>query len=133
MIKFFIDGKPQGKDRPRFGNGKVYTTSKTRSYEEKIQLAYKSMAKDFSFNTEPLRAEITAFFYPPTSVSKKNKELMIRGEVKYTKKPDIDNIAKVVLDSLNGIAYKDDSQVVSIAIKKEYSDFEGIEVIFDYA
>ena len=38
------------------------------------------------------------------------------------KKPDIDNCIKVILDSLNGIAYKDDSQVVSLKIEKYYAD-----------
>ncbi|WP_332834903.1 RusA family crossover junction endodeoxyribonuclease [Clostridium perfringens] len=47
---------------------------------------------------------------------------------KPTKKPDVDNIAKIILDSLNGVAYKDDSQIVDIRIIKKYTeDDERIE------
>ena len=40
--------------------------------------------------------------------------------VDYTKKPDADNIAKIILDSLNGLAYKDDSQVSALMVLKDY-------------
>ena len=49
MITFTIEGKPRGKDRPRFGNGRVYTTSQTLAYEELIRLRYKESAKGFTF------------------------------------------------------------------------------------
>lgn len=35
-----------------------------------------------------------------------------------TVKPDVDNIAKTVLDALNGVAYADDSQVVRLVVNK---------------
>ncbi|XZN30187.1 RusA family crossover junction endodeoxyribonuclease [Clostridium perfringens] len=41
---------------------------------------------------------------------------------KPTKKPDVDNIAKIILDSLNGVAYKDDSQIVDLRIIKSYTE-----------
>jgi len=47
---------------------------------------------------------------------------MDNGAIRPTNKPDLDNIAKIILDSLNGIAYKDDSQVVSLTVIKHYSD-----------
>ena len=47
---------------------------------------------------------------------------MLAGEIKYTKKVDCDNLAKIVLDSLNGIAYKDDAQIFELSVKKLYAD-----------
>ena len=46
------------------------------------------------------------------------------GLEKPRKKPDADNIAKIILDSLNGVAYKDDSQIVDIRIIKKYTEDE---------
>lgn len=63
------------------------------------------------------------FFMPiPVSWSKSKKESAIRGDVLPTTKPDIDNLAKCVLDALNGIAYRDDNQVVRLESSKFYGD-----------
>jgi Holliday junction resolvase RusA-like endonuclease len=45
-----------------------------------------------------------------------------------TKKPDADNIGKLVLDALNGVAYKDDSQVFSIEVEKIWAEFDSVQV-----
>ena len=44
------------------------------------------------------------------------------GTIKPTKKVDVDNLAKAVMDALNGVAWGDDSQVVKITIFKEYTE-----------
>jgi Holliday junction resolvase RusA-like endonuclease len=46
----------------------------------------------------------------------------------YDKKPDVDNIAKSILDALNGAAYDDDKQVVALMIHKEYSDTPRVDI-----
>lgn len=53
---------------------------------------------------------------------------MLAGYEKPCKKPDIDNIAKVILDSLNDIAYHDDTQVVSLCVVKKYAETPRVEV-----
>ena len=61
--------------------------------------------------------------YPiPSSWSKKNKTKALKGEIKPNTKPDADNIAKIILDALNGAAYTDDKQVTSLEIEKMYSE-----------
>ena len=45
---------------------------------------------------------------------------MFKGEMLPTKKPDVDNIIKIILDSLNGLAYKDDVQIVACTCQKLY-------------
>ena len=56
---------------------------------------------------------------PPKSLSKKKKEELL-FKIDYTKKPDADNVAKAILDSLNGLVYKDDSQVSALLVLKNY-------------
>ena len=53
------------------------------------------------------------------STVKKGRALaqMIRPIVK----PDLDNIAKAILDGMNGVAWEDDKQVVSLRMEKTYS------------
>ena len=55
---------------------------------------------------------VRAYKKEPKSVSKKKREAMLKGEIRPTKKPDWDNVGKIVADSLNNIAYDDDSQIV---------------------
>jgi Holliday junction resolvase RusA-like endonuclease len=45
------------------------------------------------------------------------------------KKPDIDNIAKTYLDAMNGVIFKDDTQVIDLHVKKLYSAFAGVDVM----
>ena len=56
------------------------------------------------------------------------KEEMLAGTISPTKKPDIDNIAKVVLDALNKLAFQDDNQITKLVIEKEYAEEEKIQV-----
>ena len=120
--RFVINEKPIGKARPRFDSrtGRVYTPTATRSFEEKVKWSFTSkynIATEPS--TKPFKAKIIAIFKPAESLSKKKHEELIY-KLNYAKKPDVDNIAKIILDSLNGFVYKDDSQVTELLIKKDY-------------
>lgn len=53
---------------------------------------------------------------------------MLDGKELPLKKPDIDNIVKVVADALNGVAYHDDTQIIMVVAKKVYSSLEGLDV-----
>lgn len=124
-ITFTIPGQPKGKQRPKVtmrGNfAHAYTPKETTNYENYVKVMFQ-ICKDKVFLDGPIRAEIVAYFPIPKSTSKKNRTLMLSGGIKYTKKIDCDNLAKIVLDSLNGIAYKDDAQVYELSVKKLYSD-----------
>lgn len=130
-ITFTIPGQPKGKQRPRItvqGNyAHAYTPKETTSYENYVKVMYQ-INKNKVFLEGAIRAEITAYFPIPKSTSKKNRALMLAGIVKYTKKIDCDNLAKIILDSLNGIAYKDDSQVSDLSVSKLYGDEPRVEV-----
>ena len=53
---------------------------------------------------------------------------MIEETIRPLVKPDLDNIAKMILDSLNKIAYKDDNQIVRLVIEKFYSEEPRVEI-----
>lgn len=124
-----IEGEPQGKARPRFSrrSGAVYTPTKTMNYEKVIKKL--CMAANVSFSEEKvLQAEIIAYFAIPSSASKKKRAAMLSGDIRPNKKPDLDNIAKVVLDSANGVLYSDDKQIVHLVVDKFYSENPRIEL-----
>ena len=135
-VKFKLDGKPIGKGRPRFTNAggyvRTYTPAPTKQYEEEIAKAFNLQCKisDKEFEKEVF-IKINAHFEPPKSTSKKIKQLLVQG-MGYRHKPDIDNITKIVLDGLNGVAYKDDNQITKIEVKKTYSETSYIEVEINY-
>ncbi len=119
-MTFTIYGDPKGKGRPRFlKTGIAYTPKDTQIYENNVRTAYLASGEKESFSG-PVRAKIVGVFKIPKSTSKKKRELMI-GQP-YTHKCDADNLAKIVLDSLNGLAYKDDSCVTSLEVIKVYGD-----------
>lgn len=120
---FEIEGKPVGKGRPRFrrvGNFvQTYTPANTAEYEKLVRLRFQNAGGVIT--DKPVRVEITAFFAPPKSARKKDWAGMLANLILPTKKPDIDNIAKIILDALNKIAYVDDAQVIELSVIKRYA------------
>lgn len=133
QIHFQVEGDPKGKGRPRFSTfGKftrVYTDKQTLDYEAVI----KSCAVDAMGSTDPLETAVSVFLYVrlavPQSYSKKRTEACLSGLEKPCKKPDIDNIAKTYLDAMNGVIFKDDTQVIDLHVKKVYSAVAGVNVM----
>lgn len=135
MIRFTVPGTPQGKARartvynPRIKRSVSYTPDNTILYENLVKAMYLQECQGEQYmDGQPLQAVIEAHFEPPKSVSKKKRAEMLEGLIKPCKKPDADNIAKVVLDALNGLAYKDDTQICSLTVQKEYREQTGVEV-----
>jgi Holliday junction resolvase RusA-like endonuclease len=126
---FEIEGKIKGKGRPRFSSYgkfvKAYTPEQTASYENLIKLQFRITCGKW-YSELPLRMKITAIHGITKSTSKKNRLKMLQGEILPVKKPDSDNICKVICDALNGIAYKDDTQVVELSVKKIYGEPERV-------
>lgn len=125
-VKFTVLGEPTGKGRPRFRSAgnfvQTYTPDKTVSYENLIKMEYRRQCHDFKFeNTDQLDVRITAYYGIPKSKPKKTQKLMEEHILRPLKKPDADNVIKAVLDSLNNIAYHDDTQVVDLQIRRFYS------------
>lgn len=125
MIEFIYYGEIKGKGRPRFRScGKfvqTYTDKSTKDYEMSIKESYINAKQETFFNEEPLEAEIEIYQAVPKSTSKKKTQEMLDGLIRPTKKPDVDNILKSVFDSLNKVAYGDDTQIVSVKAVKHYA------------
>lgn len=119
---FAVDMKPTGKERPRFtvqgGRVHTYTPQKTKDAEAEISAAY-LMAGGKRYEG-PVMVGVTAVYKVPKNTPKNKREEMLEGKVKPKTKPDIDNVVKLVLDALNGVAYIDDSQVVYVRCGKIY-------------
>ena len=120
-INFIIQGKVQAKQRPRFNGKFAYTPRETVAYENWVKTCYLEKYKDKELMEKPLRVTIKAYFEIPKSTSKKKEAEMLCGAISPTKKPDWDNIGKIVSDALNKFAFKDDSQITDVRIFKKYA------------
>lgn len=132
-IRFTVPGEPIGKGRPRFskqGNFvRTYTPEKTVSYENLVKLEYERQCEKEPFSKDiSLFMKVDAFYSIPRSASRKKRAEMLGEKLRPTKKPDADNILKIIADSLNGIAYYDDSQIVSCEIHKYYGEIPQVNV-----
>jgi Holliday junction resolvase RusA-like endonuclease len=133
QIKITIPGEPKAKARPRMSTKSriAYTPKDTVMYENWVKSCYinqSGIADSEDWFKDQVNVRIDAYYSIPKSASKKKRDEMTVQFIRPIKKPDLDNIAKAILDSLNGIAYKDDSQVVSLIINKYYSDIPRVEV-----
>ena len=90
---------------------------------------YKSLYHGFRFEKgTPLRMNVNFYMGIPKSDGKAKREKKLTGEIKPTKVPDIDNLQKLVQDSINKVVFYDDSQVVEIFARKLYSDKPRTEI-----
>lgn len=131
-MRFTVLGEPKGKGRPRFariGNGvRAYTPKETENYEAYVKLSYVNSVGQKKLEGQ-IQAEIIGVFSIPKSKSKKCRSEMIAGTILHTNKIDCDNLAKTILDALNGIAYDDDKQVCRLFVEKRYGEVPCVEVM----
>lgn len=130
-MQITIEGKPHPQLRPRA----TRTGKSIRLYDPKTTTDYKNLVKwtaKQQWKQKPLECplvvELDIYRQIPKSASKKRRKLMNERVIRPVVKPDIDNYSKGILDSLNGIVYKDDSQVVSLIANKYYSDNPRVEI-----
>ena len=127
-----ITGKIKGKARPRFNTktGHAITPKDTLSYENWVKHCY--LEQDSNLLTGPIKANIIAYYKIPKSYTKKRVQAIRDGLEYPAKKPDGDNIAKIILDSLNKVAFDDDAQVVELSIIKRYTEeTERVELVLE--
>ena len=133
-LNFTVMGKPQGKGRPRMTrSGHVYTPQKTREYEERVKNAAMSeMGRNNILpwtEKQPLKVIIECFFALPKSATKKQRIDVLEHRKFPTIKSDIDNIAKSILDGMNGHVYGDDSQIVDLVVTKRYDCDDAFVIV----
>jgi len=113
-----------GKGRPRFTRtGHIYTPDKTRKYEMRLAAAGSDEMVSLGIDptSEPCKVLIRAQFEIPKSWTKAKKLQAEQREI-FPGKPDLDNVAKIVLDAFNGVVFEDDAQVYKLRVLKGYGD-----------
>lgn len=131
-VHITVPGEPVGKERPRYSSksGTMYTPSTTLRYEKLVAMIYRASCGNMKFPADrPLDMRIQAFLSVPKSDTGPVRLRKLGGMIRPTKKPDWDNIGKIVTDALNGVAYHDDAQIVDAQVRKFYSKDPRVEII----
>lgn len=122
-IEIVLPGLPRGKARPRFTvRGKhavAYTDKQTESFEGALRMAGSVAMSGKAPLEGALSVSMVAVFPVPASWSKTKRASALANQIRPVGKPDCDNILKTI-DALNGIVWRDDSQVVRAGISKIY-------------
>lgn len=120
-ISIFTTPIPKG--RPRFYGGHAVTPEKTRKYEKLVRDSWTHGLID----AEDVIVHMVFVMPIPKSYSKKKQAALVGAP--HTKKPDLDNLVKAVLDALNGKAFADDSVISCINASKEYGTEPSVWVL----
>lgn len=132
-MQFTVEGKPQGKARARtfydnrLGRMNSITPAQTKSYEDLIRWSYTAAGGKY-LGDATLQVDIQAFYPIPKGFNKAKTKDAVTQKLRPTTKPDCDNIIKVVLDALNGVAYYDDKQVICVSCNKYYGETGYLKV-----
>ena len=135
-MKFEVVGSPVGKKRPKFSTIHGYAQAvKAKGdviYENLVKVSFQqAKTVDYDLFNKPIKMKITAFFAVLKSFSKKKIEQALQGKIFPVTKPDVDNIAKIICDALNDVAYKDDTQIVELTIVKKYAMEPKVEITLE--
>lgn len=119
-FEFKVFGNPVAQGRPRFfrrGNFVgVYDPKTSKSWKESIR--WQAIENGAKIMEGPLCMTLHFFLSRPKTLPRKI--------LHHVKKPDIDNLAKGIKDSLRGICYRDDSQITKLIASKEYGNQPGV-------
>ena len=121
-VDITIVGAPRGKGRPRFAKGRTYTDADTARAERTIREEWIAAGRP-TLPACPLEACVTAVLARPAAHYTTRGELNAAGKRSPypTKTPDVDNIWKLLLDALNGVAFPDDRYIVRAHIDKRWA------------
>ena len=134
-LEFKFDIEPVAKQSVKISKYGNYTPKKMKETSNAISLmAKKQLPKGFELLKGPIIVHGIYFYFTPTKQmlkTKKGRESLFDGKTvtKHTK-PDLDNLNKLVWDALEGIVFKNDSQICEIKnCVKEYCMESGIHII----
>lgn len=117
IATLILDVNPEAKARAKHGKGFTYTTAKARKSDSDYRLALKQEFKEDPFDT-PLYLKAVFYFKKPKSVKRPRPSV----------KPDIDNVAKKIMDCGNGILWLDDALICKMNVEKRYATSGYIEL-----
>lgn len=133
-LAIVVHGEPVGKARARVvrgRNGKImaFTPDKTANFEALIRDEYRLHYAKRDQLEGALRVEVAAYFRTPKAFKRPERGGFDEAEgVACTRRPDADNVSKLCLDALNGLAWKDDAQVSDLIVSKRYSARPRVEI-----
>lgn len=129
MISLDLYGEPVAKVRARTVRRHKFVN--TYDPQQKIKEGYKWQLKGI-YREQPLNGplamDITFFMPIPKSTSKVKRRAMANGSIYHISRPDLDNLEKFILDTMNEIIFVDDSQIVSLTARKVYSENPGTNI-----
>lgn len=131
MLDIFLEVTPTPKGRPRMGGaGNVYTPEKTRLAERELRalLILELNKAKVKITSAPVYVSLVFNYMYPKKLSPHDKLLADLDLLYKATRPDLDNLEKLVIDSMNGLVFYDDNQVVKLMGEKRYSGREGIEI-----
>ena len=134
MIRLIVPGEPCGKQRARtffdrrVGHVVSKTPDKTKNYETLIRELFAVKYAGFVPLAVPVRLRLNIYRGIPKSESMTRAEKMEATLIRPITKPDSSNVLKAVEDALNGLAFRDDSQIVEIIAQKYYSRAPRVEI-----
>jgi len=131
-ISFFIPGEPVAQGRPRAttinGRPRMYDAPKSATYKNMVSMVASRKMEKSILMEGAVGVTIIVHKTIPKSWSKKKQAQAIEGDIYPIGRPDIDNYVKAVFDGLNGIVFRDDSQVTHIIASKIYASTPGVSV-----
>lgn len=123
-----LAGPPMGKERVRVTKtGRAYTPERTLNFEARLAHAAQQAMAGRPLYDGPLSVVVEAFMPIAASKPKKFQAAALSGQERPTKKPDWDNVGKL-LDALNLIVWQDDAQIVDGRVIKWYSQLPRLVV-----
>ena len=138
VAEFQVLGEIMTKQRPRAtmrgGFARVYTPKDTILYENYIKTIYQEKYPNQHFSKKPISVVINCYFKANNEIQKNVEQIDsdVDNSLPCVTHKDVDNIAKIVLDSLNGVAFYDDKQITELRVFKHYTlDQEKIVVLIE--
>lgn len=126
MLRYFGEVVP--KERPRKGkNGSMYTPAATRKFEKAVKEW--AVSEEMQKVYYPIRVRLSIY---DRTADTELLNLSTNG-LAYAELRDLDNMAKAVLDGLNGVMYKDDRQIVELNISRRYGSKAGFSITYGRA
>ena len=124
-ILFEIPGNIQPQERPKFstfgGHVRAIDPIRSRDFKQFVKMVAAEHAPASLIETE-IRLYVDIYRPIPKSLSKKKRAEAIAGQLRPTKKPDLDNLVKGIKDGMSKIIWHDDAQIVEMNVRKFYSE-----------
>jgi len=123
IVSFFVPGKPLAFRRAGTNGVRRYTPAAQASYMRAVGLIASRAFAGIGPLPGALRMTVAACWSFPKSYTAADRRRRFM-----TATPDADNVAKLIADSLNEIAYADDAQVCELFVSKRFGPIEGVTV-----